>query len=241
MNSSDTISPIAVQAPKEFVYNTTNPIPIDKKPQTLLPLYNDQNPMLKLKQPDFNVENPPCNIIEFANQLLYTMNHYGGVGLAAPQCGFPYRLFVMTGGIVCINPVIVETSKETAFTKEGCLSFPGLYLPITRPETIRIKYTNELGKRIEATWNGATARTAQHELDHLNGIIFTSLVGNLTLQMAKKKRQKLFKKIKRVVEMKEQQLRISGKDKTYRHTSTPTTVTKQNGPATTAVQSHREN
>ncbi len=241
MNSSDVIAPTAAEVPKEFVYNTTNPIPIAKKPQTLLPLYNDKNPMLNLKQPEFDVTNPPCDIIEFANQLLHTMNHYGGVGLAAPQCGFPYRLFVMTGGIVCINPVIVESSKVTAFTKEGCLSFPGLYLSVTRPDTIRMKYTDEFGKRIEATWNGATARIAQHELDHLNGIIFISLVGNLTLQMAKKKRQKLFKKIERVVEMKERQLRISGKDKMYKHTSIPAHTTNQNAPITTAVQSNREN
>lgn len=244
MNTTDQIAtPLSpsVVAPKEFVYSTTAPTPIVKKPMELLPLYNDKNPMLALKQPEFDINDSPVNVIDFANQLLYTMNHYGGAGLAAPQCGFPYRMFVMAGGIVCINPVVVESSKETSFTKEGCLSFPGLYLNVTRPETIRIKYTNEFGKRVEATWNGATARIAQHELNHLDGIVFTSLVGSLTLQMAKKKRQKLFKKIKRVVELKEQHLRIAGKDKTYGKSQTPTTMTYDNAPATTAIQSHREN
>jgi peptide deformylase len=171
--------------------------------------------------PEFDILNPPCNIIEFANQMLYTMNHYGGVGLAAPQCGFPYRMFVMVGGIVCINPVIIHTSANASHVKEGCLSFPGLYLGITRPETITIKYTNEFGQRVETTWTGATARVAQHEFDHLEGKVFTSRVGSLTLQMAKKKRQKLFKKIQRVVEAKARQLRVEGKDATYGRTDNP--------------------
>ena len=222
------------QTPKTFVYNTEKPVEITKKPKELLTLYNDQNPMLNMKQPDFNMADPPVNVIDFANKLLHTMSHYGGVGLAAPQCGFPYRMFVMTGGIVCINPVIVEASKETSFVKEGCLSFPGLYLSITRPETIRIKYTNEFGKRVEATWNGATARIAQHEYDHLEGRLYTKLVGNLTLQMAKTKRKKLFKKIKRVVDLKAQSLRLSGKDKDYGKT----TNIPQQTPVT-AVQSNR--
>lgn len=241
MNVSDQIAtpltPTAV-AQKEFVYHTTAPTPIVKAPIELLPLYNDKNPMLKTKQPEFNISDSPVNIIDFANQLLHTMNHYGGAGLAAPQCGFPYRMFVMAGGIVCINPVVVESSKETSFGKEGCLSFPGLYLSVTRPATVRIKYTNEFGKRVEATWTGATARVAQHELNHLDGVVFISLVGNLTLSMAKKKRDKMFKKIKRMVEAKEQHLRITGKDKNYGKPQS--TVAHTNAPPT-AVQSHREN
>lgn len=243
MNVSDQIAtPLSPTpaAPKEFIYNTTTPTPIVKKPTELLPLYNDKNPMLRIKHPDFDVSDSPVNIIDFANQLLHTMNHYGGAGLAAPQCGFPYRMFVMAGGIVCINPVIVEASKETSFGKEGCLSFPGLYLPTTRPATVRMKYTDEFGKRVEATWTGATARVAQHELNHLDGIVFTSLVGNLTLSMAKKKRDKMFKKIKRMVEAKEQYLRVTGKDKTYGKPQS-TVAPHTNAPAPTAVQSHREN
>lgn len=210
----------------QLLYNTEAPTPIASKTPELLPLYNDKNPMLAKKQEEFDVANPPVNIIDFANAMLHTMNHYGGVGLAAPQCGFPFRMFVMAGGIVCINPVIVESSKTPVREKEGCLSFPGLYLPITRPDTIKIKYTNEFGNRIEVVWTGATARIAQHEFDHLEGRVFTSLVGNLTLQMAKKKRQKLFKKIKRVVEMKEQHMRITGADKNYKHSQAPVTAVR---------------
>jgi len=224
---------------KNFVYNTEVAPKIDAKKPELFPLYNDKNPMLALKHKEFDIKNSPVNIIDFCNQLLYTMSHYGGVGLAAPQCGFPYRIFVLIGGIVCINPVIIGSSKETNFTKEGCLSFPGLYLNITRPESIHIKYTNEFGKRIEANWTGATARAAQHEYDHLEGRVFTKLVGNLTLQMAQKKRKKLFKKIQQVVDRKAQLLRISGKDKTYGRTDTNSSSPHQ--IPVTSVQSNREN
>lgn len=191
-----------------FVYNTTTPPSITQKKPELLPLYNEKNPMLAMKQQEFDVNDSPCNIIDFANQMLFTMSHYNGVGLAAPQCGFPYRIFVMAGGIVCINPVIVEVSKETSYAKEGCLSFPGLMLPVTRPNTIRMKYTNEFGKRVESTWTGTTARIAQHEYDHLEGRVFTNLVGSLTLQMAKKKRQKFLKKVERVMAVRTIQKRV---------------------------------
>ncbi len=217
---------------KEFVYDTAAPKAITQKPSELLPLYNDKNPLLAKKQDEFDILRPPVNIIEFANALLHTMNHYGGLGLAAPQCGFPFRMFVMVGGIVCINPVIVESSNTPIREKEGCLSFPGLYLPITRPDSIKIKYTNEFGNRIEVTWTGATARIAQHELDHLNGIVFTSLVGGLTLQMAKKKKQKLFKKISRVMALKEQHTRLSGAIDNM-HAAKPTHV------PVAAIQSNR--
>lgn len=221
-------------APTTFVYDTTKPraLPAAKKPN-LLPLYNEKNPMLATRMPEFNILNPPCNIVEFANQLLYTMAHYGGVGLAAPQCGFPYRIFVMAGGVVCINPVILEASTETARQKEGCLSFPGLSLPIERAKTVRVKYTNEKGERVEATWSGVTAQVAQHEYDHLEGKVFTSRVGSLTLQMAKKKRQKLFKKIQRIVDAKATRARIDGKVSS--RLTTETTPNPQMSP--TAVES----
>lgn len=232
------------EPPSVLSYNTSTPPPIVKKTYELLPLYNDKNPMLAQKQKEFDFSDSPVNVIDFANQLLYTMSHYGGIGLAAPQCGFPYRMFVLTGGIVCINPVIIESSQETVRDKEGCLSFPGLYLPITRPNTIKIKYTNEFGKEVEAAWTGATARAAQHEYDHLEGKVFTSLVGTLTLQMAKKKREKMFKKIKRIVAIKEQQMRIAGTDKSQilgHGMDRATQVQTGRQISSTAINTHREN
>ena len=187
--------------------------------------------MLAQKQEVMNLNPVPTDLVETCNRLLATMNKYGGVGLAAPQCGMPLRLFVMAGGMVCINPKVITASIETTREKEGCLSFPGLYLPITRSRTIEVEYHNEFGVLKHETFTGATAQVFQHETDHLNGIVFTSLVGNLTLQMAKKKRQKMFKKIQRVVDFKAQQLRIAGKDKEY--------VAKSVTPRAVEVQSNR--
>lgn len=228
-----------MNAPDILVYDTNSPPPLAKKTQELLHLYNDQNPMLQQSTPEFDMQKPPVDVIEFANKMLHTMNHYGGVGLAAPQCGEPYRIFVMTGGIVCINPVVIDSSKETSHQKEGCLSFPGLILPVTRSVSARFKYTDETGKRIDVTWTGATARVALHEMDHLNGIVFTKRVGTLTLAMAKKKKLKLFKKIQAVVDTKArlQQQKPHLTDRASKMVS----LSHQNGPVVTAVQSHREN
>jgi len=218
-------------APKEFTYNTEAAPSIVQKKYEPWPLYNEKNPMLAQKQEVMNLNPVPTDLVETCNRLLATMNKYGGAGLAAPQCGLPLRLFVMVGGMVCINPKVITASIETTREKEGCLSFPGLYLPITRSRTIEVEYHNEFGVLKHETFTGATAQVFQHETDHLNGIVFTSLVGNLTLQMAKKKRQKMFKKIQRVVDFKAQQLRIAGKDKEY--------VAKSVTPRAVEVQSNR--
>lgn len=214
---NSTASPLTVNSPTatptHISYNTEAPPSIVKKAMNPLPLYNDSNPMLRQRMADFDFNNPPMNVVDFARQLDYTMSHYGGVGLAAPQCGFPYRIFVMAGGLVCINPTILVASEETVREKEGCLSFPALMLPITRPKTINVVYYTVSGERKEQTFTGHTARIFQHEYDHLEGRVFTRLVGSLTLQMAKKKQQKLFKKMKRIVDFKQSQAQLSGRGK----------------------------
>jgi peptide deformylase len=216
-----------------FTYNTTTPPPLVKKHYELLPLYNEHNPMLKLRQPELDFSSFPANIVEFARQLDYTMNHYGGMGLAAPQCGFPYRMFVMSGGVVCINPKILRSADETIREKEGCLSYPGLFLPITRPRSVHVEYYTVSGQRVEETFTGATARVFQHECDHLDGKVFTRYVGTLTLQMAKKKKEKMFKKIKRIVEHKEAQIRYTGSERRKINPVTGPEVSK-------SIISHRE-
>jgi peptide deformylase len=200
----------AYSAPKEFTYNTeASPAIVPGKKYEPLPLYNSKNPMLALRQDAMDIDRLPKDLIEVCNRLLATMNHYGGVGLAATQCGLPWRLFVAAGGMVCINPRIVAASVETIREKEGCLSFPGLYLPITRSKTIEVEYFDEFGVQQKRTFTGATAKIFQHETDHLNGVVFTSLVGTLTLQMAKKKKQKMFKRMEQVVAAKDIQRRIT--------------------------------
>lgn len=167
-----------------------------------LTIYNEKNPLLTAKLPLFDFANPPANPQMLEKELTLTMRHYNGLGLAANQVGWNYRVFVLEGGLACFNPRILQSSEITNHDREGCLSFPGLWLRIHRPERIVAEFYNANGEVQQQEFTGMTARCFQHELDHLNGVVFTSLVGNLTLQMARKKQQKLFKKIERIRQFK---------------------------------------
>ena len=121
-------------------------------------------------------------------EMIETMERGKGVGLAAVQVGELVRLFVTKvpgdSARVFINPDILETSIEQATMEEGCLSIPGLYTEVTRPASVRIQAWNEKGKPFTLSAEEYLARVIQHELDHLNGILFIDRVGP-------KKRQRL--------------------------------------------------
>lgn len=160
-------------------------------------VYDDKNPLLSQVMPIFDFAKKPVEPAELIARLKVTMKKYGGIGLAANQCGLPYRCFVIADAdkvMGFFNPRIVSYSVDGITMKEGCLSFPGLALDIERPSLISIEYENEIGITMKAEIKGVAARCFQHELDHLNGIKFTSHVGKTKLMMAKKKQQKLFKK-----------------------------------------------
>jgi peptide deformylase len=121
-----------------------------------------------------------------------------GVGLAANQVGLNARLFVMgTDNIegfitpqIFINPHITKASTERQLDKEGCLSFPGLWLKVERPTWIEAIYQDTKGNWHEIRAEGYMAKAFQHEYDHLAGICFTDRVGRLKLEMAVKKMRK---------------------------------------------------
>ena len=120
-------------------------------------------------------------ISEESEKLVYdmivTMQEHDAIGLAAPQVGENTSLMVIghkdTGFVVCINPEwsIAENSEDEEFL-EGCVSFPGLELKITRPNSIIGTFTNLQGERKSTTFVGVWAQAFQHECDHLNGITF---------------------------------------------------------------------
>jgi peptide deformylase len=114
-----------------------------------------------------------------------------GMGLAAPQIGMPLRFFVMrtTDGrsIACFNPQIISVSSDTEKGDEGCLSFPDLWLKVRRPIKAEVRYFDQNGNLVNETFENLNARAFQHELDHLNGVVFTTKVSNLSLSMAKKR------------------------------------------------------
>ena len=143
--------------------------------------------------------------VELSKVMYDTMVKYGGIGLSANQVGLPYRMFIMGGhpsiedGKVrsVFNPLINDVSKETVSMKEGCLSFPFLFLSITRPKWCSVKYTDQHGKEIEEILHGMNARIFQHENEHMNGYVFTDLVSKFKLERAKESRKKMLKKYAR--------------------------------------------
>jgi peptide deformylase len=136
-----------------------------------------------------------------ATTMYDTMKKYGGLGLSCNQVALPYRMFVMGGhpqieeGKVryVFNPTVNDVSEETISLKEGCLSFPFLFLLIKRPKWVSIKYTDENNEEIEEHIHGMSARIFQHENEHMNGYVFTDLVSKFKLERAQKARKKLIK------------------------------------------------
>jgi peptide deformylase len=98
--------------------------------------------------------------------------------------------------LVCINPKVIDEGPYVK-DKEGCLSFPGLFLNVDRPSWIEVEFTDENGNINQVKLHGLSARCFLHELDHLNGIRYTNLVKPLALKMARQKANKIVKKIVR--------------------------------------------
>ena len=157
-------------------------------------LVPEKDPILGELLPEFDFDNAPINVADFASSMVETCKKYNGYGLSANQCGFTYRMFVVGAGeeyVAFFNPVIMKTEGEVHML-ETCLSYPGLSLRITRPEKIWVKYQDYTGEWKEAHYVGLTARCWLHELDHMNGIVYTTQAKPLALQSAFKKRTKTY-------------------------------------------------
>ena len=149
---------------------------------------------------------------DLSKKMYNSMVKYGGIGLSANQVGLPFRMFVMGGhpqiedGKVrnCFNPLINDVSPETVLMKEGCLSYPFLFLSIKRPKWVNVKYTDENGETIDEYLHGMSARIFQHENEHMNGYVFTDLVSKMKLERGKKAQSKL---IKQTIRAQQQRLR----------------------------------
>ena len=145
---------------------------------------------------DFDKKELDTEKLEF-DMCNFMLNH-NGIGLAANQLNIKKRVFAIGSKNVpgfpepfCVfNPVILEASEEQVLDKEGCLSFPGLWLHLQRPKMIVAQYQNSKGETKEAKVEGYLAKCFQHELDHLNGICFVDKVSRLKLQLAMKKLKK---------------------------------------------------
>lgn len=184
-----------------FTINTEEKAGLVEATVEPFPLFDENHPMLAMQIPEYDLPLPNPAMTLLSKRLRMTMKLYSGIGLSANQCGVFQRVFVMgtpDDSWACINPSIIDASPNFNKEKEGCLSFPGLTLNVERPEWIMAQFINENGQLKQMRMEGLTARCFQHELDHMNGVKFTSYVKPLALQLARDKQNKLIKKIKRM-------------------------------------------
>ncbi len=135
---------------------------------------------------------------ELTEAMFSTMKKYGGIGLTCNQVGLPFNMFVLGDHIqlekglkmACFNPMIISSSEETNMMKEGCLTFPFVFLNIKRPRKVVVKYEDENGDLQEGHLDGMISRIFQHEYDHTQGRVFTERASKLKLDMAYKKAEK---------------------------------------------------
>ncbi len=146
------------------------------------------------------VEKIDSDLLKILDEMVVLMNAQDGVGLAAPQIGVTKRFIVMMNPDTkeiykMINPEIVNKSSSTVSMEEGCLSilnndnFP-VFSNVTRPESITVKWMDEDGKTNQMEMSGMLSRIAQHELDHLDGVLFIDYLSSV-------KREMLMRKVKR--------------------------------------------
>ncbi|WP_193177789.1 peptide deformylase [Oricola nitratireducens] len=162
------------------------------KPLVLLP-----DPILR--ESSRPVERVDDELRRFADDMLETMYDAPGIGLAAVQVGEPIRLLVIDvskedepkNPQVFINPEVVATGDEVSTYEEGCLSIPDYYAEVERPATVTVNYLDRNGKENTVTADGVFATCLQHEIDHLNGILFIDHISKLKRDMVVKKFTKL--------------------------------------------------
>jgi len=166
-----------------------------------LKLIPETSPILLQECKEFDFSNPPYDPKEFAQSLHDVMVKNDGLGLSANQVGEPYKVFVIRVDndkpFAIFNPKIVDVSERELIMKEGCLSFPLLFLSVKRPDGIRIRFQTETGEIVTERFIGMTARIALHEFDHMNGKVFTQKASSFETQRALRKRMILKRKVKK--------------------------------------------
>ena len=160
----------------------------------MLKLIDETDPILKQEAEPWDFNNH-VNAAVIEREMLELMRSSNALGLAGNQVGLLRRVFVMRTADVqelgCFNPLIMFGDNNKIEGNEGCLSFPNLWLKVSRHNKITASYLDNAGKPCIIELEGIDARCFQHELDHLNGITFTEYVSDLKLKMARKKQRKL--------------------------------------------------
>ena len=166
---------------------------------TIKPLIILPDPVLRqISKP---VERVDDDLRKLADDMLETMYDAPGIGLAAIQIGIPLRLLVIDlakdgeekAPMVAINPEILDRSDDRSVYEEGCLSIPDYYAEVERPASVRAKFLDRDGREQEITADGLLATCLQHEIDHLNGVLFIDYISKLKRDMVMRKFKKLAK------------------------------------------------
>ncbi len=163
----------------------------------VLPKTQFGDPILQTRAKDVStsfLKTTACKTL--IKEMIYTMRRAGGVGIAAPQVGKNLRLAVMEmrptptrphlerrGPVVVINPTILKLSKKTVSDWEGCLSLQGVRGLVPRAERVTVEYTNEQGERVTEHAEGFWARIFQHEIDHLDGVVYVERMQDMKTLM----------------------------------------------------------
>jgi len=152
-----------------------------------------------------NDEGDKAYLQKFMTDMVETCRHIQGIGLSAIQVGVPSCIFVIVTEeeeLCFVNPEIIETTGNEVLYKEGCLSFPGVFAGIKRPEKVRIKYLNFDLEPSELEADGIVARCILHEYDHLKGKLFVDYVGHVARDVAMRKSKKAKREIERLTKNK---------------------------------------
>ena len=164
-------------------------------------LIEAENPIMKVRLSGCS---PDLDRDDVEEKLLDSMKNYNGIGLSANQIGIMERVFVMYSDvkkretITCFNPEIVTKSDTEILMDEGCLTYPGLWLKVKRPDGIEVQYEDKSGEIQNQAMFGLECRIFLHEYDHMEGTNFTQKVSKIKLNRALKRRSKMVKKSKLV-------------------------------------------
>jgi peptide deformylase len=160
---------------------------------TIKPLIILPDPLLR--QVSTSIERVDAELQKLTDDMLETMYEAPGIGLAAIQVGVPRRLLVIDVSkegedkqpLVFINPEIIKSSDERSVYEEGCLSIPDYYAEVERPAMVTVKSIDREGKEQMTEADGLLATCLQHEIDHLNGVLFIDHISRLKREMVIKK------------------------------------------------------
>lgn len=171
----------------------------------ILPIYLYGQPVLR-KETEEVTPSSLDDIKQFLADMQETLDQAEGCGLAAPQVGKPFSMFIVDGSQLgeeypdCvdfkqpfINPEIIEHSEDTSTYSEGCLSVPGISENVIRPKTIRVRYQDADFQWHEDTYTDFKARIVLHEFDHLIGHVFTDRVSPIRKQLIRNKLMNIVK------------------------------------------------